>query len=1010
MQINVTEIQNEEEKVIKVLRSLHFKPHRIVHLFGPTWSVGVANALNTDALKRIEDVQHCCNDYLTNNTIRGVKQEETSMLCYSMALKLIDWAYDMVHDRETTRTTDKARKMERKLSNRIAYKVETVLRRESVIKDGEVIKERWKGDTDLKAGGLMRLAVEHKAGIQDRPPVFAIQNHLPMEAEISRDGSVTYQRPEISGLEWIKMQRKGVIISGERIGWVKDSPAWRWLKYLFPKVIDCRAYNHSLNAPILPGGFLAEVPVKFTTIKTVNQQGNQISAETDGCGRIHPDHELFKSLQRPGGPCVVQFRFINLKGTFAKGILVPDERCVGENGEPEIWFDWMQVKGRNKTSAQKMATAQKDQRGTGYIGIIQVWDRPRTLKWSFEQLQMFHTNPETCAIVEEWVKQAYHSLLGEGIEGLLAGIASDNPQLKLVLQLAAAINGTGIEFSAVQIPMVKRAVVERLQKVLYFLAQGAGKNGKQVVGVLDNGIPEGHIVASGYKPGTQVVIHRFPTLLPQAMLKLTVINPLPHHKVNGKIVPNAVFMNNRDLTDKAQGDSDGDILAITDDPLALELMNHRIGSDRVYMVEPSGEKFDTRTDSDEGLDYMCGSPRGNVGVMCLHQAKLFSVGDLDSAIAMAFPYQEAVDVAKKKIRWTDFRLASDQDEWFEINGRWHFDKRLPQAAYDGEDLPEEMIAKWVNGRLRQAGVQSTREQNVIAWRSRGKRINPNDWVTCEERGNFSGGNLVHFCHDTALKLWNDYADKFDFNIESVDLSLIIQRLLGAHGLNFKPMDISWYRYHSSLRATSGIRDFGSSLRRIMSKDMEESERQSQIDTAIINLNAQLRKLTIPEMECVWRMELTDTFRTQDDVNGEWNYSNEIPQNCNTEDDVSRARCNNPNYAFRAIAWPGSSVMQLLGIEHAPGCTFLEDANSVRVTKIIGVALKNENPQRKLTELIFNSKLHGQEVRDENGHPIHGKDCTHCMTLLHNTLVQTIRKQRATVEHDFIRVMCRTLNK
>ena len=1005
MNIEIDEIQNEEISVLNWIRKV--KPKHITSIVPIKWAASIATYMNNLQLDSLDQFQGEMEKYFDEHLNEDASEEDIEVMAYSITTRILSLGYDSCLAKEEQKTQLAAEKMERKLSNRAKYQMETVLRREGVMADGEIIKTRWNGTTDLKAGGLMRLAIEHKLGKQEQPPVFAIQNNLPMQTETRDDGTISFTRPEINPEEWTKMMESNIIISGERLGWLRTSPAWRWLKHLFPKVIDCRAYNHSLNAPVLPGGFMADVPVKLTTIKTINQQGEEISAETDGCGRIHPDHPLFKQLERPGGICVIQFRFINLKGLFVKGILVPDERCVSADGEPEIWFDWMQVKGRNKADAKQRAENNDEILTTGYIGIIQAWDRPRTLKWSFEQLQMFKLNPETCNIIEEWVEEAYENLLGEGINSLLTSIAADNPQLRLVLQLADKVSNYKPEFSVTQIQMVRNAMIERLQRTLYFIAQGAGKHGKQMVAVIDNGIPEGYIVAAGYKPGSEVVVHRYPTLLPQAMMKLTVMAPLPHHKVDGKVVRYAIYMNSRDLTDKAQGDSDGDIMGITADPRVLQLMEHRIGDNRVFMVEPEGHKFETLTDSPEGLLYMSGNPRGNVGGMCLHQARMFAIGDYEAAVAMAFPYQEAVDLAKKKMIFTDWREATDFSAWTEKNGRYYFHKPLSKAEYSGDNLPEEMIRNWINGRLKYAGITDPKAQNAIAWRRGNKRINPNNWEKCALLGNWEGGNLVHYCHDIAQEIWQRDADQFDFDVEIVDISNILGMLLKSINIKFTPMQISWRQY-LVLRQNSGLREFGQEMRKAMQSDTHEEDRQQRINTALINLNGKLQKLNVAEMECIWRMELSDTFSYG---RGDSRYyTNEPPPDCKTQAAIEEARVNNPNLAFRAVASPASIIMNLLDIEHAESCPFLEGENAHRITTIISRAIADENPEKKLTEMIFNSKLHAEKVKNSAGEAIHGRDCPHCTATLHNSLIRELRKERRTAEYGFIRVLVSYLNK
>jgi hypothetical protein len=999
------ELDCTEDEVLGVLTSLRKKPQKVMHLFGPHGAKVLAEYLRP--VEKIEQLRGAMAAFLEDRS-NGRDIEAQSLV---LSEKLLDWACAQVEAKKL----GKATKQVRALENRARYLPEVVLSRQAVTnRDGLWVKDHWHGDTDLKSAGLLRSAVAHIYGVEAEPPVFAVVNNLPVNNQFDSEDNVDSQQREIEPNYWEALEEQGILVSGERVCWTKSSKAYQWLCKLFPAAIDCRAYNHSLNAPLLPGGFIPGCKVKLTTIKTTDG----VSAQTDGCGRIHPKHELFEKLARPGGPCVVQIRAINEKGLFLKGILVPDERCVGPLGEPEIWCDLKQVKGRYKKQAAKHIAAAREESVELFLGVLQAWDRPRELKFSFQQLQLFETRPETVSIVKQWVDAAYEEELGQGIDGLLAGIASDNPQLRLTLELVAAINEKEEKFSAAQIPTVQGALQERLQKTLYFLAQGAGKKTQQVVAVLDAGIPEGEVVCAGYKPGESVVVYRYPTLLPQGVMGLKARAPLPHHLMGKKVVPHAIFMNPRDLVHKAQGDSDGDIMGITNDPLVIELMKYRIGDNSVYMVEPEGVKIDTLTNTREGERYMRGDPRGNVGGMCLHQARMFAIGNLPAAIAMAFPYQEAVDQAKNKIAWTDFRLAEHLEDWTphpKHEGRLVFTTKLPEEEYEEGELPEKLIRKWVRGKLKSAGVDWTL-QNVLGWRHEGKHINPKKWTKCVERGLWEGGNLVHVCHDYALEKWSEYASKFHLDLPLVDVSELLAMALKNSGIEFTPAaPIGWVDYERTLRADSGIRTYAQRMAKIMSQPENEEFRQQMIDTTSLELDAKLSTLSVQELEVIWRMESTTVYRLKYDEK-RFVYTTEAPAGV-PEERLKKMRANNPNYAFRAVAFPGSAVLKLLGVETEKECSFLheeivwgeEKTRGTRLEMVIGLVTQSPNPHQKLVELIWNSKSHGQYVKDENGNAIHGKDCTSCTTKLENALVYYARAQKTGVEYDFIRTLCKNLN-
>lgn len=990
-----TIIRDEEDAVIREIKRMSV--NELLGFIDPLKVDSFYELLKTVDFETIEEMMLSLSIFF-----------EDEELAKAVGTQLAEAGYEAAMLRQQEKDMLKAGGFERKLSNRSCYKQETVIRREAVYdKDGNIVKQRWNGGTDLRAAGIMRLALEYIQGELDSPPLFSIQNHLPMK-EDDESAANERARMEISAEAWGKMRGFGVAVSGGRIGWMRDSEAWHWLGRMFPNMIDARAYNHSLNAPVLPGGFM-KLNVKLTEIKSVDSEGNIISANTDGCGRIHPKHPLFAQLWRPGGYCVIQFRFINENNTFAKGILVPDERCLTDDGEPDIWMDWLQVKGVNKQHAKNNKKAGVEKRMDGYIGVIRAWDRPQRLRWSFEQLQFIKNNQETQEIISKWVDEAFTKMLRQGINGLLAGIARDNPQLNAIVEMATQIaQQSESGFNLMQISMLKKAVETRLQKVLYFIAQGAGHYSKQYVAVLDDGVPEGYVVAAGFKPGTEVVFHRFPTLLPQAIIKLKVMAPLPHHKVQGKGVRFAAYFNTKDLVHKAQGDSDGDLIGLTSDPGALILANNKIGNDRTYLVEPEGKPIFMPFNDEESLHYMSGDPRGNVGGMCIHQAKLLAVGDLAGAIAMAFPYQEAVDQAKKVIEATDFREAANLDSWTKCKDGYKFNTRIPKEEWDQPGIPEEMISEWVASRLKDAGIVDLKAQNPIAWRKANKRLKPSEWQLTNVKGNWSGGNLVHHCNNYGWHKWQEISDQFQFdNIEEVEIADLLYKFLQSKDIHFEQMRMSFIEYRNTVRNESGLNEFGKTMKRIKSNSRDEKDERGMIHSAEKDLQLKMAKMSMPQIELIWRMENTDVWL--DSSTGQILEFYILPQHM-TEEEAKKQRANNPNNAFRALAVPGGEISTLMGAKYEVGCTFLTGANAHRIEKLVSIAMSEENPEKKMTEIIFNGKLHGQQQKDKEKNPIHGRDCPFCKATLQDALVAAQRKKRSAVEHQFIRRIISTMNK
>lgn len=955
------------------------RPEDLVTFVGMTLVAELWDWMHVDNIQTYEELHASLLGFFTFKGSQYANVQATDL-----AEELFSFVQQLEEQFSVEQRAKRQEKTIKKLENRIKYCPTVVMsREESYSRQKEETLERWRGFTMLLSDGLLKEVERFYTG-KDVPVAFSIQNNLPVE-EI--EGKVQQRPMSYNALKSLRDQ--DIAISGYRVAWLKNTLAYKLLMKCFPLHIDFRAYNHSLNAPLLPGGYFPNIPVTLKVITTTDDA----PAETDGCGRIHPEHEIFQSLARPGGACTIQFRGINVNGTFIKGILVPDERAVNVDGTPAIWVDWNQVKGAHKKRAQKKLAANQEMSAEFHIGILQAWDRPRKLKWSFQQLQLINSNSETRSIVSEWVEENYELLLGDGLDSLYRSIAARDSRIAMLLKICYAIRNINPEFSPIQVPTIRACLVERLQKTLYFLAQGAGKNGKQAVVAIDAGVPEGTCVIKGFKIGQELILHRYPTILPQGFVKVTVREPLPHHVVNGQILRETIFMNPKDITSKMQGDSDGDIVAVTADKRALKLWDHKLDKN-VYLVEPDSAKLNFE-DVNQGEDYVMGNPMGPVGLMCILQAQMYAIDNNMAAVAMSIPYQESVDAAKNSLKYKDFPMAEDINNWTLKNGAYSFDMTLT-------DDPESMQAiagEWVASKLAEVGITKKNKKSALGWKHPGRRINPETWSTCEERSGWDGGNLVHYAHDYALDLWfSKYREMFELNKPAIDIKYLLQNL----NSNFVPLDLDWHTYNRTIRANSGFRTFGKKFYEIVNNpDMDQGEKDTLISSLYYELETKLKQLTFQELECIFRMELTDTYE-HIEINGEKErkfYSNE----------KSAVRVNNPNNAFRAISWEGSPVLEYLGIKSNDQCKFLMGENAKRIPIIINKAFTSEKPFHTLIEMINASTLHEKEVIDENGNPVKGCECHTCTTTLYDNLVQKIRNSKTAVEFQLIRDLCKTLN-
>jgi hypothetical protein len=772
----------------------------------------------------------------------------------------------------------------------------------------------------------------------------------------------------------------GYACSKQKLLWNRNSWGFKSAVKLFPNAVDFNAYNHGLNAPVVPGGYMPDCEVRILSLKDHLGQ----SLESDGSGRIHPLHPLYAQMGRATPHYPIQIRWFNDHNSFAKGILVPDDRCVDESGKPEIWLDWLQVKGANKAQAKKARGLDRSVVTKGWMGVIQVWDQPSKIDWSFEQLENIQTNPETKRIVGEQVRRAMMIMERGGIMGLAERVARDSKVAMMVLKVIAAMQAAGLDVNPLQFPLMKSQILDRLGKQLWWISQGAGLQMDRYVAVQDATVKPGCCVVKDLPVGQKVAGMRYPVVLSQGLVTLTVQAPEPHQLVQGDITPYTIYLNPQDLTGCLMGDDDGDTVGISTDPDILTLWGQLIDHQR-YAIEPKGEPIFLDPQSPEGLQYLAKDHRDDVGKLTIMRTKLLAVGDLRGAVAISCLVQEAIDRAKRVVVWTDWREAVNLNTWEEVQGTLHY--RGPKLT---GDLPIQDIAKWVNGRVYKFGsVEKGKKASVIAWRTQftksgsgqaAKRVNPQTWQFCRDAGNWSGGNLVHHASDTALECWKGMEQRFLPNPDATqDLSRLLRMALDTVEVTVEGQetperyypDMTWDQY-SQYRQQWGLNNFRGSFKTCMAKKAE-ADKLMAIDQLIEERADEMKAMQeeVGELEMVARMELMWRMECQGDPN------EGVPGNINS--------------ALYSICYAGSPLLSWLGIEQPKdGCQFLTTA---RVKAIMGRCLNTPEPIQTLMGILNTSTKHGEEIKDQEGEPVPGWACPDCVDRLTLHLVRSIRQAK-----------------
>lgn len=802
------------------------------------------------------------------------------------------------------------------------------------------------------------------------PAWFSIENQLPKEQ--AEWDETKWFRPGVPERALLGLISPDFVPVGGKHLWRKGV-IWDLLCATFDNVIDLRAYSKSLTSTLLKP--LSKVTVRLTTIKTVGGA----AAGCDGSGRFHPS--CFPELN-------FQFRAMHIPSDFGvaddaipffmKGAMVADERCVGPNGEPEIWVDWLQVKGKKKGWAKAMAKADAQVVVEDvYLGHLKSWADDEDIRLGYQQLQFIHQNARTRALVGELITENMVKAFRKGPSTLISALAEEDDNIGLIDGLCRKL---GLKTESV--PMVAEALEARLKRQLYFMATGLGVKGHQLVVFIDNGVTPGHVVAGGYDKGQEVVMYRFPTLLAQGVEVYKVQKPLDHMLVAGKLPAGVCFMHADDLVDRHQGDDDGDFMSLVTDPRVVEMVrDHRYGrNEPVYLIEAEAQSnYFAASNSVEGERVGALPVIGEVGPMSLNQARFMAYGDYKSTVILAHAVQEAVDKPKKKMLRLDPYLAENPDMWVPVEGK---PGRVvcKAARYPEEDVhwtsykPE----KWKKGRSFGyfEAVQEFRKSrapapNAIAWRSEDKAIDFRDWGYITPISTLKGQlplSLVSYAYNVARKVWfekqlvnqggnitlNELFAGRDSELLAPSKAGVLHKALGLPVPKPIPYIVDGRNGtgYQAMRGKLGLRAFSDAFKRLNS--VEPAARKNLLQLALEKLWETAGKLSVEELMAGFFHEI----------------------------DLSGDNGGNVNNAFRLVCWPGSPVMEKLEVK-SQVCDYLTPKI---IDRLMIEAMKSDKPAVRLVEILLGSTHH----LGEKGIP--GWQCNCCRETLEAKLVLRLRDE------------------
>lgn len=815
-----------------------------------------------------------------------------------MGKLVLNHVSDLWEQRRAEKLENKWAKEVRRVARRAAYANASEIKA-SGRRDGSV---RFSFDTAMACMGLMAEILDYEGVSQSEPVVLNLLNRLPF---IKNDkGRDTSRQHDLPTTEAVNFDTCGYELYQLKTLWnSKITQLWDLFERCLPMAIDRGSYHRRMRAPLIPGGFLPAQRVRVEEL-TVGRR----SMEADGSGWYDPHHEGMAELMAEYGPVGLQYTAVNpLTGHFFKGIIYPMEGMNDarrEENKCAIQFDHLQVKGAKK--AIHKALIKTDPRGhiNGsfmldgvHLGIMKAKTTMGKVSGCFETLENIGPNPEhyekgagdwryvrdrlrVAKLIAELTAETVDAIGEKGPQGLLGRATRDDPHLRRLAEFIALANGQGAGINPLSIPLLASKLRESLSRRMWGPTNGAGIDGRYPMVVIDATLKPGTCVLAGYKSGTKLACWRFPTVLAQSLLVLTVVGGKRHHRVEDKVVRNLIYMHPQDITVKQQGDDDGDEVGVSDDPRVIELFGHKIDNG-IYHIEPTSEKLPHLASSDEGKDYLRRDPMGPVGRITIWRAALLAVGDFRLARAFSVLIQEAIDMQKNIVRMTNPLKAAKLSNWYlNRKGEYHIHYKCKggnclckewteearrtvgsscpnqgkgyltnnwQQEKPGFDM--DVVEEVYKQALMAAGCcRTVKDQyggtKVIAgwplgWRNQArivefengkkgespirKAVALDNWKSWREKQDGEFSNWVHTAHDLSMIRWRQWHASFQPS-EEIPTKDVLHKILRRLGSPLEPMNITWQQYAEKanrsdpapLRARAGIVDYGAEMKRIRS--------------------------------------------------------------------------------------------------------------------------------------------------------------------------------------------------
>jgi len=793
-------------------------------------------------------------------------------------------------------------------------------------------------------------------------PVSSIplRNALPVDPE-------TGKQEAIPAYLWLALLGAGMAtFASSKGGHLVPLALMGLVDSIFSKMPDAASYFRGLLSPAQGNGVLKGVEVKLDTIWATYPDGTVGPAGADGRGWIHPKHPYFAQLGvNSDDSCPMQIRVVssNLREaitgmlkdmatfnwksaarvfseiikavSFWKGTLDPDERAVDENGNPTIVLDWLQCKGNLKGLAKDRRTQGVSSTITVDIAVTKTFDRLGACSLCFEFFERIKNTVRTRKLVKELMCESMESFKkAGGYNGIVERISQDNRMVRLIVELCKRV-----EVNPLCVPYVRNLVTEHMREWKWFMGQGAGIKCPYGKASILNSVPEGHVFIVPprgkdgqklFQHGDRMVVSRYPTVLPQGITVLIVIDPESESfyqeypwlaevlisRYGRKTLPdNIMYLNERDLVLRMQGDDDGDECWFSSDSRLVELADNRsfiFKKGEIILIEPDPMENNSRSNTPlrswQGLVNVNRDFQGPIGYLTNLMSCAIDKGLRGVMAALALAVQVAIDSGKKVMVVPSLLHAMITSNWKEVTRTdqmgeykaWVLpsdSKKYPARTGILDPVTGCYRGKWLQSWANTEVLGGTRKKrvalaNVITWR---KLRGTDNFIEGPEPGK-GGGTLVTYMFEVLSGLLKEHEALMSMDVgETVDLADLLPLALGR---TVAPVERGSDEYWAMINK-AGLTDYNKSVVSILKLGLNPDERNEQIEAQQVLLANQLNSSEVNNLQ-IWTSCLTGLQPSDGDYD----------------------RC--LNWAMFAVAFSGSPILNELGIMEEGTCSFLQE--------------------------------------------------------------------------------------